>query len=91
MANGTVISKDIFKQIQSNSSNVFLHVIVKWPEYSYSDIQPITGASTPGWWLHGSVRMIKYDAIPRSFRYRYLLSDFGWVENSPIQGNSSCT
>jgi hypothetical protein len=85
LANGTVISKDIFKQIQSNSSNVFLHVIVKWPEYSYSDIQPITGASTPGWWLHGSVRMIKYDAIPRSFRYRYLLSDFGWVENSPIQ------
>jgi len=37
--------------------------------------------------LHGVVGMVKYDKIPRSFRQRYLLSDFGWVNISSMEGN----
>jgi hypothetical protein len=35
--------------------------------------------------------MIKHDAIPRYFKHRYLLSDFGWVPMDPLDGRSeSC-
>lgn len=30
--------------------------------------------------------MIKHDVIPKNFRHRYLLTDFGWVEMEPIDG-----
>jgi hypothetical protein len=36
--------------------------------------------------LHGVVRLIKYDKIPKSFRHRYLLSDFGIVSISAEEG-----
>lgn len=83
-ANGTIVNRDIFRQVQGNSTNVYLHVIVKMNGYGLSDIQTATPGS-PGWWLHGSVQMIKHDVIPRSFRYRYLLSDFGWADEDSIQ------
>jgi hypothetical protein len=77
-------SKGVFSNIQSNSSEVYLHVVVKMDNYNFSQIQPYQ--KSPGWWIHGSVKMIKHDYIPRSFRYRYLLSDFGYVKEDPIQG-----
>ncbi len=88
LMNGTVVSRDIFRRIQSNSSEVFLHVIVKLQGYSFADIEPnaLSSSNTPGWWLHGSVRMIKHEKIPRSFRYRYLLADFGLVNHSAVEG-----
>lgn len=81
---GSVPNKDVFSNIQSNSSEVYLHVVVKMDKYNFSQIQPYQ--KSPGWWIHGSVKMIKHDYIPRSFRYRYLLSDVGYVKEDPIQG-----
>lgn len=81
---GSIPNNDVFSNIQSNRSEVYLHVIVKMNNYNYSQIQPYQ--KSPGWWIHGSVKMIKHDYIPRSFRYRYLLSDFGYVKEDPIQG-----
>lgn len=30
--------------------------------------------------------MIKHDVIPKNFKHRYLLSDFGWVTLDPLDG-----
>jgi hypothetical protein len=30
--------------------------------------------------------MIKHDIIPKNFKHRYLLSDFGWVAMDPLDG-----
>lgn len=30
--------------------------------------------------------MIKHDAVPKYFKHRYLLSDFGWVVMDPLDG-----
>lgn len=33
--------------------------------------------------------MIKHDAVPKYFKHRYLLSDFGWVVMDPLDGRES--
>jgi hypothetical protein len=30
--------------------------------------------------LYDVINMVKYDKIPKSFKHRYLLSDFGWID-----------
>lgn len=67
------ISPKFWKIIRSNQSTVYLHVLVSADDSLKSDSQPHTSV------LYGSVKLIKYDRIPKSFRHRYLLSDFGWV------------
>jgi hypothetical protein len=35
---------------------------------------------------YGVVQMIKHDIIPKHFKHRYLLSDFGLVQLDPLEG-----
>lgn len=91
-----VVPHSIWKQIRTNHTSVFLHVLLirsgadatasgatKVSAYksviSSADVQN-------GDALTGTVRMVKHDVIPRSFRQRYLLSDFGLVNVSQIEG-----
>lgn len=64
-------AEKIWSSIRNNRSEVFLHVEVT-PDAPHS----------PRDVLYSSIKLIKFDKIPKSFSYRYLLSDFGWVENS---------
>lgn len=70
------ISPNFWKIIHNNQSSVYLHVLVSSEDILKSNTQ------SHGSMLHGSVKLIKYDKIPKSFRHRYLLSDFGWVNVS---------
>ena len=92
------VSPHIFELIQSNKSSVYLHVLVMKNELGYLD-QIKSGMSRPGGisipphhyqvgdLLYGAVKMIKYDFIPKSFQYRYLLADFGLVHQTELEGN----
>ena len=78
--NSTVIfplSNGIWSKLRNNQSTCFLHVLIQ----SHG---VLSGGST----LHGSVQLIKYDIIPKSFRHRYLLSDFNLVNISAADGKS---
>lgn len=92
ISNNSVIStKKIFNQLQSNSSNVFLHVIARKHSSTSSslknDVVEITAKDLQlGDYLYGAVRLIKYDNIPKHYQYRYLLSDFGLVNVTETEG-----
>ncbi len=99
-ANETItreVSPRIFELIQSNKSSVYLHVVAIKHEFGYldrikSDMSRPGGISIPphhyqvGDLLYGAVKMVKYDFIPRSFQYRYLLADFGLVSQTELEG-----
>ena len=78
---------EIWRKLQRNSSSVYLHVLLvrapSSPSSATSDVVS-SAAFTSGRALHGSVAMIKSDRIPRSFRHRHLLSDFGLVPTDPL-------
>lgn len=56
-------SHKIWQEITRNQSSVYLHVLIKSQEKSNIE-------------LHGAVKLIKYDVIPKAFKNRYLLHDF---------------
>ena len=61
----------IWRAIHSNRSEVYLHV------YLSTKTLQSTGDT-----LHGVVKLIKYEKIPKAFKFRYLLSDYGYVQMS---------
>ena len=65
----SIMSKEVWSNIKSNRSDVFLHIVLKR--------SPSARGVQEGDVLHRSVRLIKYDIIPAHFQHRYLLSDFG--------------
>lgn len=68
------IAKAFFNHIYRNSSSVYLHALVS---KKFDDSKTFNQANQR---LHGVVKMIKYDVIPKNFHHRYLLSDFDLVQ-----------
>eukprot|EP01031_Cornospumella_fuschlensis_P030491 gene30491-36852_t len=83
-----LLSLSLFERLQSNSSQVYLHVIVckrdpSKSAYDLPDIIRLRNLFNSGQALHGSINMIKYQRIPRYFHHRNLLSDLGLVTVDP--------
>lgn len=77
----------IAQEVHRNGSAVFLHVVlcrsnIKGKGLSIPDVIANPSLFKTGDAIHGWVRLIKHSVIPRSFHFRYLLSDFGLVEVS---------
>lgn len=81
--NTKVLSKSMWNNIHSNSTtkSIYLHVLIR-----KSNIEKVNNIThnlfKEGSALYGIVNMIKLDKIPKSFKHRYLLSDFGLVNIS---------
>lgn len=83
-------TKLAWQHLASNKTSVFLHVLLARSGGSSASREVINSkVFSSGEALHGVVGMVKYDKIPRSFRQRYLLSDFGWVNISALEGNTN--
>ena len=82
-------SKQLWKALHSNQSNVYLHAFI----HRGVAIDDVTNMHLRnGTVLYGIVGLVKYDKIPKSFRHRFLLSDFGWATMSEEDGMFSyCT
>ena len=82
-------TKLAWQHLAFNKTSVFLHVLLTRSVSSSASREVINSkVFSSGEALHGVVGMVKYDKIPRSFRQRYLLSDFGWVNISALEGNT---
>lgn len=88
-----VVSPKIWQAIRDNSTDVFLHVIISRSDSdsdSHSDYEltaqhekNITESDVhAGIALYGTVRLVKHDVVPKHFKHRHLLSDFGYAEIS---------
>ena len=77
------VPASMWSVVTSNRTDLYLHVLLVASE---SDVITATMVSQ-GVALYGNVKMIKYDKIPKSFRQRYLLSDFGWVNVSDLDAS----
>ena len=86
---------EVWSKLRRNDSLVYLHVLlvgagVNSPASSTCSISSTaagiigTDAFASGRALHGRIPMLKFDRIPKSFRYRYLLADWGLVETDPV-------
>jgi len=89
--NVTITSRKIWQPIQNNQSNVYLHVLLlkqnpdtvlvnDLPNVQISQKMISTGEA-----LYAVVGLIKFDKIPKIFRQRHLLSDFGLVPVTPLE------
>ena len=80
-SNITKVSSQVWKNINNNSSSVYLHILLlKYDsndEKISEDILITVPTINKGDALYGAVQLIKHDKIPRKYRFRYLLSDFG--------------
>jgi hypothetical protein len=80
------IPKRIFEILRRNESEVYFHVVLlRSGPGSSKYINVNNEAFKRGDALFGSVKLVKYNVIPRHFRYRYLLSDFDLVQLSDIE------
>lgn len=77
----------VLRKLRSNSSDVYLHVVLVKSENGRPVVNDITSnALTAGDALYDVIHMIKHASLPASFRHRYLLSDFGWAKHSKEEG-----
>lgn len=75
----------LFETIRRNESEIYLNVLLlRTGEAAVQYTTINREALKRGDALFGSVKLVKYDVIPKSFRYRYLLSDFDLVQLSDI-------
>ena len=99
ISNSITAPQSIWATVQSNGSSVYLHVLltrVNPAVRSTTDMRISKmnndiidkKALSHGEALYGVVGLIKYDKVPRYYQHRYLLSDFGWAEVSPIEGKT---
>jgi len=77
-------SREMWGKLQKNSTSVFLHVLLV--HHSRKQSNPVVSRDdyNEGTALHSRVQMVKVDKIPKSYRHRYLLSDFGLVDTDPL-------
>jgi hypothetical protein len=78
----SALYRNIFNAIHHNGSSIYFHVIIckHKSHHQLTDLLQRKALFSTGYALHGSVKMIKYDRIPKHFHHKYLLSDFGMVE-----------
>jgi hypothetical protein len=95
LTENVVVQKNIWNKIISNKTEVFLHVLLikqnfqnnlKKDTQLHQNMIITTKMLSSGNVLHGSVRLIKHDKIPKYFKQRYLLSDFNLVNISTVEG-----
>ena len=101
IAQNVIAADTIWRQVHANKTSVYLHVLLtttnngntesdsqgeKEQDKERADIVVTSKRFAAGLALHGVVGLIKYDKIPKSFKYRYLLSDFGLVDVTPQEG-----
>jgi hypothetical protein len=72
-----ITSSDIWMKLHKNQSSIYLHVTIKTDNSEDTSKVGI---------LRGQVMLVKYDVIPKSFKHRYLLSDFGLVTPTADDG-----
>ena len=87
--NTYTLPDDLWYDIRHNQSSIYLHVLIQRdnPPLDRKLTDPtIKNKIIKGSQLVGSVQLIKYDKIPKSYRQRYLLSDFGLVNISSSDG-----
>jgi hypothetical protein len=92
----------VWSEILRNSSSVYLHTlilredvdpaieisskVINVSDLSLSPLSSLPSYGQSGLGQYGVVQMIKHDIIPKHFKHRYLLSDFGWVPLDPLEG-----
>eukprot|EP01041_Mallomonas_annulata_P001211 gene1211-2358_t len=69
-----IVSRRVWDNIRSNSSAVYLHVLVMQEDKETDDIT--SSLIRSGTALYSVIKMIKYDVIPKYYQHRYLLGDF---------------
>lgn len=81
-------SSAVLQGLRSNSSDVYLHVVLVKCDGTGKPITSDVSAKTlaAGDALYDVIRMTKHAPVPASFKHRYLLSDFGWAEHSAVEG-----
>lgn len=93
-SNGThrvVAPSTVWREVEANRTTVFLHVVLMRGGLAAVNGVVDKKVLSRGDALYGAVRMIKHDRIPRHFRMRYLLADFGLAEVSPLDGKDTST
>ena len=88
--NAVVASKKVWNNIRkiSGTSNAYLHIhIIRSSKDGFAgDIDKVNRTFlTSGDSLYGVVPMAKLDKTPKHFKQRYLLSDFGLIEEDDLQ------
>ena len=85
--NTSTLPDDLWYDIRHNQSSIYLHVLIQRDNPPPQDSKlTVKNKTIKGSQLVGSVQLIKYDKIPKSYRQRYLLSDFGLVNISSSDG-----
>lgn len=84
-------SDNVWEQLSSNRSSVYLHVLLLKSRSDTADhrntVEIVNSkVLNSGDALYGVVGLVKYDKIPRHFKHRYLLSDFGMVDIPEEEG-----
>jgi hypothetical protein len=80
-------SPDLWRQIHTNTTDVYLHVVLLRTSPSQVPKKLVTSRDfQSGDALTGYVCLVKHDKVPHRFRHRYLLSDFGLVNMTAIEG-----
>lgn len=82
--NVSIAHPKIWSILTSNRSDVYMHVLAIQEDVK-ADVINATFLQS-GFGLYGMVGMVKYDPIPSHYHHRYLLSDFGYVQMSDIEG-----
>ena len=70
-------SRNIWKKLHMNSTSIYLHILLLHHNLKKTIVSK--DDYLQGLALHSRIQMIKIDNLPKSFRHRYLLSDFGLV------------
>jgi len=84
----SVASASLWHKLQHNSSSIYLHIAI----LTDAEVEVVTQQMVQqGRVLYAAIHMIKRDALPRSFRARYLLSDVlgeTWADKLDTQRNA---
>ena len=76
----------VWSHIKANRSDVYLHVLAIQDGHEVDEIS--SSLIRSGSVLYGAINMIKYDVIPRHFRHRYLLTDWGIGAMTALDGTT---
>ena len=81
------IPNRFFEILRRNESDVYFHVLLlrSTGDSTSKYVNINSEILKRGDALFGSVKLVKYNVIPRYFKYRYLLSDFDLVTLSDIE------
>jgi hypothetical protein len=75
----SVANSMIWNSVRNNQSTVYLHALtVKHTDAGNTPDVITTETMNSGQGAYGVINLVKYDVIPKAYRHRYLLADFGY-------------